>query len=908
MSKHRRSTNEWPFAIPFVILGVCAFLIATDTPFVEKIMRPATFDTYQQIEHDVSLRREASGRPPATNTPATDTPATDTAAADAVTGTPTRTPADIPEVVYLEIDPEQSKTYSSWPWPRNALAQLTHNLHLAGAEIIVFDTVFDEPDQQSPDLLLDSLWQDERTKSLVGPLSMLPDHDALLAAAFRETKVVASFYGRDRETSDSSATPPFAPTPVAVFNAAAADHIRHFPTAVYNIPVLATAAAGNGANTVTFSKDWIVRELPLIVKVGDTLLPTQIAETIRLAEGADRIYLETAATNESARLSAARIGERTIPVSPNGGVWLNLADTPLVRTLDAVAYLDPKPADASVRHIPHNPHAVNTASTVTRITADSTADSGEAATDLPANRPAGVTAIGTPESGTGATTDNTANDSFIEEQGSGDGTPIRVAALDATADTTANATAKTAEQGTPDTAAPQIPAREDLDGKIVFVGPKSDPGKEQTRLQIRTALHDDISATQLKATIVQQILNGSYLHRPLWAKNAEIAGLVVIGLILCGLAILAPLPAAIIAGLLLLSGLLGSGWYVYRQDNMLLDMTTPTLAAALSFLTALFVTIGYRRQGDIVVKTPRRQAYTPPRAPTPKFSQPKALTPPKIRVGPKPANKIATLMVCNIKGLSELEERFTHDPAGLNNLMEEFVAKLTEQVSARNGQVLHVVGDQIIASWNLDQNDSEHHAHACDCALRFLEVLDDLNETLEDQAHLNKVKFDPIRLNIGINTGRAKTNMVGAKIRGASSVSGEAKDTADWFAQRAEHYGPAVIVGEDTYLSAQLGFAMLEIDLISVADRPDPYRVFALLGNPVAKASPQFREIEKAHAAFFAAFRKKQWSKAWELVQSTRQMSGAMPKLYTLYEGRIQHYMKNPPPQDWTGEYIEPIK
>lgn len=881
MSKLRRSTNEWPFAIPFAILGIFAFLIATDTAFVQEIIHPATFDTYQKIEHDVALRRDASGRATPANS------ATDQTAENTTT----------PEVVYLEIDPEQSKTLSSWPWPRNALAELTHNLHLAGAEIIVFDTVFDEPDQQSPDLLLDNLWQDERTKSLVGPLSMLPDHDALLAAAFRESKVVTSFYGRDRDTSNGAALPPFAPTPVAVFNATAADQVRHFPSAVYNIPVLATAAAGNGANTVTFSKDWIVRELPLIVKVGDTLLPTQIAETVRLAEGAERIYLETVSTNERARLSAARIGERTIPISPKGGVWLNLADTPLVRTLDAVAYLDTVPADASVRRIPHNPRAVNTASAITRMTSDSD--------DATAKLPAGVTAIDTPATDTDHGDDLLSKeDTLIEEQGSGEGTPVRLAALDTSADTAQ----ENAQPASPDAEVQQTSRREALDGKIIFVGPKSDPGKEQTRLQIRTALHSDISATQLKATMVQQILDGTYLHRPLWAKNAEIAGLVVVGLILCGLAIFAPLPAAVLGGLLLLSGLLGSGWYVYRQDNMLLDMTTPTLAAALSFVTALIVTIGYRRRGDIVVKTPRRQAYTPPRAPTPKFAQPKALTPPKIRVGPKPANKIATLMVCNIKGLNELEERFTHDPAGLNNLMEEFVAKLTEQVGARKGHVLHVVGDQIIASWNLDQNDAEHHVHACDCALRFLEVLDDLNETLEDQAHLNKVKFDPIRLNIGINTGRAKTNMVGAKLRGASSVSGEAKDTADWFAQRAEHYGPAVIIGEDTYLPAQLGFAMLEIDLISVADRPDPYRVFALLGNPVAKASPQFREIEKAHAAFFGAFRKKQWSKAWELVQSTRQMSGAMPKLYTLYESRIQHYMKNPPPQDWTGEFIEPIK
>lgn len=941
MGKSSRISFEWAFAVPLAILGMFAFFIAKDARFVEDYLRPLTFDTYQKIEFDVATRKnagKAEGKDQSS------------------------------KVVYLEINPDQSRGQTVWPWPRNILADLTLNLYDAGAEIVVFDMAFDEPDHQSPDVLLDNLWRHEQTKALVGPLSMLPDHDALLAAAFRQGQVVTSFYGRNpqafgdgpsRMISNGSNSdifsmhedtttnePPFIPTPIAVFNAAATRAVQTYDTAVFNIPVIATASAGNGANTVTFDPDWVVRELPLIVKVGNTLYPTQIAETIRLAQATDQIYLETRASNDKAKLEAARIGNVGIPVSPNGGLWLNHVDTPLVTRLKASDYLttDRKQQEAqtsSYETLPSETSQTPADDTSTQILALTESLSGPATNG--SSTPAQVTALeASPETKIenvvlqsdeqeAITEETIVHANRMEDQGSANDDPsgepkdlattlednaqnnLELAKIDSTSILEPGATSSI----TNNDQKPISPASPDADknahtypmplnGKIVFIGAKDDPGKEQTRLQVKTAVFDDVSPTHLKATAVQQILDGAYLKRPLWAKNVEIGSLIIIGLLICILAIFAPMPTAVIGGTAILAALLGSGWYIYRQDDLLLDMTTPTLAAALSFLSCMFITLTHNQDRNVVIKSPRKKT-TPSKKASSKLATHGSRRPKK-RANLKAPSKIATVMVCHVKGLTELEERFTHDPAGLNNLMEDFFAKLNDHVKQQKGHVPHIVGDQIIATWNLEADDMDHQPHGCETALRFLDVLDDLNETLEEQAHLNNITFNPIRLNIGVNTGKARSRVIGSKFKGDSSIAGEAMKTANWLREHSEHYGPAIIVGEDTYQSAHGGFAMLEIDLINVDERPDPYRVFALLGNPVVKASPQFREIEKAHAAFFASYRAKQWSKAWELVQSTRKKSGAMPQLYTLYESRIQHYMKNPPSQDWNGEYVEPIK
>lgn len=59
-----------------------------------------------------------------------------------------------PGIVVLDIDEaslaEMSARYGRWPWPRQVLAQVAANLESHGAQAVVFDILFADPDTQNP--------------------------------------------------------------------------------------------------------------------------------------------------------------------------------------------------------------------------------------------------------------------------------------------------------------------------------------------------------------------------------------------------------------------------------------------------------------------------------------------------------------------------------------------------------------------------------------------------------------------------------------------------------------------------------------------------------------------------------------------------------------------------------------
>ncbi len=100
---------------------------------------------------------------------------------------------------------------------------------------------------------------------------------------------------------------------------------------------------------------------------------------------------------------------------------------------------------------------------------------------------------------------------------------------------------------------------------------------------------------------------------------------------------------------------------------------------------------------------------------------------------------------------------------------------------------------------------------------------------------------------------------------------------------------------------AERGFAFLEIDTIAMAG--PPVTLYAMMGNPVSRASPKFRALSVFHDHIFQAMRKQNWPMARELIEQCRRLSGASQRLYDLHLTRIAYYEKHPPGAEWDGAF-----
>ena len=84
--------------------------------------------------------------------------------------------------------------------------------------------------------------------------------------------------------------------------------------------------------------------------------------------------------------------------------------------------------------------------------------------------------------------------------------------------------------------------------------------------------------------------------------------------------------------------------------------------------------------------------------------------------------------------------------------------------------------------------------------------------------------------------------------------------------------------------------------------------LFALLGNPVVRASPKFRALIAFHEHIFASLHQQQWAKARALIAQCRRLSGASQKLYDLHLTRIGYFESNPPGPEWDGAFRPILK
>jgi len=216
----------------------------------------------------------------------------------------------------IDIDEESLKRIGQWPWPRTRVAELIERLRKAGAAAIVLDIVFAEPDRTSPKSM-SATWNlpDDIRRRLVS----IPDHDEVLAQTMRQGLVVLGF-AVEREGSER--TPPARSSRFVFSGESPLPFLHPFFGAVTSIPLLESAAAGNGALTFIPDSDGVVRRVPLVIGLQGKVMPTLIAESLRVAQGQNN-YILRMGSQKGAGVQEIRVGRITVPTTPQGEIWVH---------------------------------------------------------------------------------------------------------------------------------------------------------------------------------------------------------------------------------------------------------------------------------------------------------------------------------------------------------------------------------------------------------------------------------------------------------------------------------------------------------------------------------------------------------------------------------------------------------
>ncbi len=238
----------------------------------------------------------------------------------------------------IAIDDESLRRFGQWPWPRYYIANLVENLTNAGAAAIGFDIVFAEPDRTSPARIMGDWQISHAERERLAPLLLpLADHDEQLAEAMAQSPSILGMIFQSGE-----------PEPLALprrvgfaGHSDVIDAIPGFDRATRNLPILEQAAVGFANFSYLPERDGIVRRMPLLAKIGETIVPTIAVEALRVAQGASTLVARSATAQGAVRLGPLyglhllRVGDFEIPMAGDTRFWLHYTKPRPERTIPA---------------------------------------------------------------------------------------------------------------------------------------------------------------------------------------------------------------------------------------------------------------------------------------------------------------------------------------------------------------------------------------------------------------------------------------------------------------------------------------------------------------------------------------------------------------------------------------------
>ncbi|HWX05845.1 MAG TPA: CHASE2 domain-containing protein, partial [Bradyrhizobium sp.] len=294
---------------------------------------------------------------------------------------------------------------------------------------------------------------------------------------------------------------------------------------------------------------------------------------------------------------------------------------------------------------------------------------------------------------------------------------------------------------------------EKIKGKLVLVG-TSAVGLNDIKT---TPVSRAMPGVEIHAQVLEAALTKSLLAQPPYGPALEFGAALLLGLLVL---IFAPAfgPVTLVGvGALFATLLIGTSWYFYAHDRLLVDFTYPLLSTTAIYLTLIFTSFVREQAQRRQIRSAFGQYLSPA------LIEQLAQSPEKLVLGGE--EREMTIMFSDVRGFTTISESFKSDPQGLTTLMNRFLTPLTNAILARKGTIDKYMGDAIMAFWNAPLEDKEHQINACEAAVDMLERIDELNKVREQEAKEGGHVYIPINVGVGLNTGMCVVGNMGSDLR-----------------------------------------------------------------------------------------------------------------------------------------------
>ncbi len=256
-----------------------------------------------------------------------------------------------------------------------------------------------------------------------------------------------------------------------------------------------------------------------------------------------------------------------------------------------------------------------------------------------------------------------------------------------------------------------------------------------------------------------------------------------------------------------------------------------------------------------------------------------------------------TVFFSDIKEFTGISEQLT--ASAVVNLLNSYFGAVAAVIHAHHGFIDKYIGDGVMAFWIPPFSAGDDHAgDACLAALAQQEAIVALHAQLPE---ITGMRRNPPKLAIrmGIATGEAVVGTIGSAAAQSYTVIGDTVNLASRLENINKLYGSSIILSEETYRLAQQVIEARELDLITVAGKIEPVRIYEAMGR-IGELGPERIELRDLFADGLAAYRRQDWDEAQTRFESCLR-NGAEDGPARLFLERITLLRNAPPPADWGG-------
>ncbi|MBI3404019.1 MAG: adenylate/guanylate cyclase domain-containing protein [Acidobacteria bacterium] len=391
----------------------------------------------------------------------------------------------------------------------------------------------------------------------------------------------------------------------------------------------------------------------------------------------------------------------------------------------------------------------------------------------------------------------------------------------------------------------------------------------------------DFSGVEIHANMIDTLINQRFIDRQARQAIADVAAILVFGLVL-GIWLVRVQPQWMAAALLLAFPF---SWFVYRAfvAGAWLNFVLPTATLVSNVLLVAVYRVLIEEQEKRRVRGAFQQ-YLSPEVIRRLLENPALVQPRKTEI---------TILFCDIRGFTAIAEQL--DAQELADLTNEYFTAMTEVIFQRKGTLDKYIGDAVMAFWGAPYEDAQHAANACHAAL---EMRVRMREMRQRWSATGRPHMD---IAVGINTGVASVGNMGSALRYGYTALGDAVNLTSRMESLNRIYGTGILVSETTRALCPAGeIQFREIDVIRVKGKTQPVKIFELLSTQ--EGGQELKEL----ADLFTRARDEYVMRDW--VNAGASCSKLLARWpddgpAKVLMARCDEFLKNPPPKDWDGVY-----